>query len=532
MKVERNDLALTVDLGSTGLKVGLVTLDGRMVSWRSATLPTNYGGSAGTGAARQDAAAWWELIEGASAGLMATVDASRVRAVAVTGQYASVVPVDELGHPVGDCVMWMDTTGGRTVRERVGGPAAGYRPDAAWSFVRRTGGAPSPSGADGAGGLLSLLTHQREVVERARWLLEPVDYLVMRFCGVAAATKASMVGWWLSDNRRLDGFTYDQRLLKLLGVEPSVREKLAPLVPFGSIAGAVTDEVARTTGLMAGTPVLAGAPDLHAAALGAGTTTLGGPGHVALSTTSWVSAPLARKKTDILHSIASVPGLDERSYLIANNHEIGAKALEWLAGALGPPDGGNTGPARSPAPVDYDAWTAEAGQAAPGSGRIIFTPWLAGERSPVESHSARGGFHNLSLATTRPDLVRAVLEGVAYNTRWLAEYVEKFAGASLAPLRLLGGGANSRLWCQIHADVLGQAVDQVAEPTVAQLRGMALLAGRTLGVVEAGEVDSLVQLAGRFEPDEAAHEAYGPLYGEFPGLLKVQTPMFRRLQRF
>jgi xylulokinase len=89
--------------------------------------------------------------------------------------------------------------------------------------------------------------------------------------------------------------------------------------------------------------------------------------------------------------------------------------------------------------------------------------------------------------------------------------------------------ARRALWrAAVDPDV---SLDQLAEPTVAQLRGMALLAGRTLGVVEAGEIDSLVQLAGRFEPDEVAHEAYGPLYGEFPGLLKVQTPMFRRLQR-
>lgn len=515
--VSRDDLALVVDLGTTGLKVGLATLDGRLECHRQARVTTDFGPH---GAARQDAAGWWDSVTTLARELCASTDTGRIRAVAVTGQYASLVPVDEAGTPVGDCVMWMDMTGGRAVRSAVGGPVSGYTPRAVWSFVRKTGGAPSPSGADGTGSLLSLLVEQPEVAARSRWFLEPVDYLTMRFTGVAAATHASMVGSWLTDNRRLDRLSYDPALCRLLGISPSQAEHLAPLVPFGSVTGQVTAVAAAATGVPEGTPVITGAPDLHAAALGSGTTTLGGPGHLALSTTSWISAPVAAKKTDILHSIASVPGLDASSYLIADNHEIGAKALEWLASALG-----------VATPVDFDALTAEAASAEPGSGRVIFTPWLAGERSPVESHSARGGFHNLSLTTTRPDLVRSVMEGVAYNSRWLAEYVDRFAGGSLAPLRLLGGGATSALWCQIHADVLGAPVDQVADPVVAQLRGMGVLAGRSLGVITPDEIDSLARIGERFEPDPAAHAAHAALYAEFPGLLKIQAPMFRRLQR-
>jgi xylulokinase len=513
----RDDLALVVDLGTTGLKVGLATLDGRLEAHRQATVTTTYGPH---GAARQDAGAWWDSVASLATDLCALIDPSRIRAVAVTGQYASLVPVDPEGVPVGECVMWMDMTGGRAVRNAVGGPVSGYTPRAVWSFVRKTGGAPSPSGADGTGSLLSLLVEQPDVMARARWVVEPVDYLAMRFSGVAAATHASMVGSWLTDNRHLERMNYDSGLMKLLGISATQAQLLPPLVAFGSIVGEVTAAAARATGVPEGNPVIAGAPDLHAAALGAGTTSVGGPGHLALSTTSWVSAPVPKKKTDIRHSIASVPGLDTSSYLIADNHEIGAKALEWLAGALG-----------VPAPIDFDALTREASSAAPGSGRVIFTPWLAGERSPVESHSARGGFHNLSLTTTRPDLVRAVMEGVAYNSRWLAEYVDRFAGHPLAPLRLLGGGATSDLWCQIHADVLGAPVDQVSEPMVAQLRGMGVLAGRSLGVIAAEEIDSLAKIGARFEPDAAAHAAHQALYAEFPGLLKVQAPMFRRLQR-
>ena len=513
MTPSRDSLALCVDLGTSGLKVGLVTLDGRLHSVRHATVSTDFDGAGG---ATQDAGVWWEQISAFCRSLCAEVDSAQIAAVAVTGQYASSIPVNEAGEPVGACVLWMDTRGGRRTRAAVGGPVAGLRPRAALAFVRKTGGAPSPSGADGTGSMLHLIHDEPEIMKRTRWILEPVDYLTMRFSGQPSATHASMIGSWLTDNRRLDHFEYDPGLCALLGVDKSL---LAPLLAFGSIAGAVTAEANRATGIPEGTPVLAGSPDLHAAALGSGTTELGGPGHLALSTTSWVSAPMAKKKTDILHSIATMPGLDDSSYLIVNNHEVGAKALEWYADALG-----------VPRPVDFDALTDEAASSPNGSGSVIFTPWLAGERSPVESHSARGGFHNLSLGTSRADMIRAVLEGVAYNSRWLADYVDRFASRKLAPLRLVGGGATSTLWCQIHADVMNREIDQIRDPVVAQLRGIGILAGRTLGVVTDDEIPSLAQIAGRFDPDPDAVAVYDRLFAEFPGLLKVQRPMFKRLQ--
>ena len=505
---------LAIDLGTSGLKVGLVALDGSLVDVRQSEIHTHLGDH---GEASQDAAGWWATIAAHVRSLLEHVDPASIDVVAVSGQYASVIPVDEEVQPTAECVLWMDARGGARVRKLIGGPVAGYRPGAVASFVRRTGGAPSPSGADGAGSVLHLLNDRPDVIERTRWLLEPVDYLTARFTGSPTATHASMFGWWLTDNRALSTMAYDETLLKRLSIP---HDLLPPLVAFGSIAGEVSETAAEATGLKAGIPVVAGIPDLHAAIAGTGTLSPTGPGHLALSTTSWISAPMTKKKTDVLHSIATMPGLDQDSYLIIDNHEIGAKALDWLAGALG-----------VHSPIDYDALVSEASDASPGSGTVIFTPWLAGERSPVERHDARGGFHNLSITTTRPDLVRAVLEGVAFNSKWLLDYVERFAGRSLGPLRLIGGGAKSPLWCQIHADVLGTPVDQVADPQLAQLKGTALLAFRSLGRIDDDGIGDLVAIERRYEPDEHAVEQLAPLYAEFPGLMSSQSKMFRRLQR-
>ena len=123
---------------------------------------------------------------------------------------------------------------------------------------------------------------------------------------------------------------------------------------------------------------------------------------------------------------------------------------------------------------------------------MIFTPWIAGERSPVDDRNARGGWHNLSVETGTADLVRSVLEGVAYNSRWLNDAVESFAKRRLDPLRIFGGGAIPDLWCQIHADVMDRTIERVADPMYANLRGAALFAALGLGEISRDDVRELV----------------------------------------
>ena len=106
----------------------------------------------------------------------------------------------------------------------------------------------------------------------------------------------------------------------------------------------------------------------------------------------------------------------------------------------------------------------------PGSGGLLFTPFLNGERSPVDDRSVRGSFVNLSLTTTRAHLVRAVMEGVAFNSKWLFGFCEKFVGHPFKEVTIIGGGARSDTWCQIFADVLDRPMRQVKDPVMANSR--------------------------------------------------------------
>ncbi|HEY4331660.1 MAG TPA: FGGY-family carbohydrate kinase, partial [Ilumatobacteraceae bacterium] len=466
------------------------------------------------GGGEQDPAEWWTGVVSAAQEVVAGADSSPCAGIGITGQWGSTVPIDAAGDAIGPCVLWSDHRGGPWSSKIAGGrlSVSGYAPRKIVTWLRLAGGAPNPNGADPTGHVQRMLHEEPAAYARTAAHIEPVDYIGLRLTGRVAATPASMIASWLTDNRADAPIAYAPALVKLARREPA---KLPHLLPTGSRLGTLLPAVAAELGLDAATPVVCGVPDLHTAAIGAGGVA-DFAGHIAISTTAWVSAPVPFKKTDITHQMASIPGLRAGSYLVANNHETGGAALRWLRDNV-------VGDA------DYDTLTALAATAAAGSGGIIFCPWLSGERSPVSDENLRASFLNVSIAATRADLVRSVLEGVAYNARWLLEATEHFAGRPLDGLRLLGGGATSDLWCQIHADVIGRPIHQVADPVNVNVRGAAWFAALHLGHLTLDEIAGRSPAARVFHPVAAASRAYAPLYAEFVRLAKSQKAMYGRL---
>jgi len=145
----------------------------------------------------------------------------------------------------------------------------------------------------------------------------------------------------------------------------------------------------------------------------------------------------------------------------------------------------------------------------------MFAPWLFGERTPVENPHVRGGFYGVSLAHHRGHFVRAVLEGVALNAKWLLRYVERLAGRRLEPIRLIGGGAHSALWCQIIASALNREVWQMAQPQFATVRGVAMLASVALGWNRWETIAEKIPCQAVFKPIPQDARLYEALFREF-----------------
>lgn len=516
-------LILAIDLGTSGPKVALVTATGRVLGGQ--TMPTTLHLSEG-GGAEQDPEDWWRAIVAATERLHAQglADPARVVAVGVTSQWAGTVPVDAEGRALGRAVIWMDSRGARYIDEIVGGGprVEGYAAHKLWTWIRRTGGAPSLVGKEPLSHILVLRHERPDEYRAASKLLEPKDYLVQRLCGRAVATFDSIALHWVTDNRDVERIDYDPKLLRMAGLP---RDKLPDLCRATDVVGTVLPHVARELGLPPGVKVVGGTPDVQSAAIGSGAVR-DFQAHVYLGTSSWITCHVPWKKTDLVHNMASLPSALPGRYFVANEQETAGACLVWLRDNLVHPSDALGDHA---APSDFMARLDEAAAgSAPGAGGVLFTPWLYGERCPVADHAVRAAFIGLSLTTTRADVLRAVLEGVALNSRWLLVALERFVGRRLDPIRVIGGGARSALWCQIYADVLGREIEQVEDALQCNARGAALVASLGLGLVKVDEIPEHVGVQARYAPRPEHADVYARLFDDYRSLYRRLRPIYAR----
>jgi xylulokinase len=166
-----------------------------------------------------------------------------------------------------------------------------------------------------------------------------------------------------------------------------------------------------------------------------------------------------------------------------------------------------------------------------GANGVLYTPWIWGERAPVEDCRLRAGLHNLSLHNTRADILRAFLEGIAFNTRWLLGPVEKFLGRQVPFLHIAGGGAQSDIWCQIFADVFDREIRQVADLLVANARGAAGIAAAGLGGIAFGDVPGLVHFKRRYAPDAHNRVIYDERFAVFTQVYRQMKGVYRKMNQ-
>jgi xylulokinase len=428
------------------------------------------------------------------------------------------------GRPLMRAIMWMDSRGAPHVGRITGGPirVEGYGIGKLLRWIPLTGGIPLHSGKDSIAHILWLKAERPEIYREAWKFLEAMDWLDLRLTGRCASSFASIAVHWVTDNRDLARVRYHPGLLRLAGIE---REQLPDLVPASSVLGPLRPEVARELALPAGVQVVVGTPDVHTAAIGSGAVR-DHDANISLGTSSWVCCHVPFKKTSLLHNMASLPSAMPHRYLLLDEQESAGACLAFLKERiLFPRDGLET-----PEPPDaYPALYRLAAGAPAGSGKVIFAPWLNGERSPVDDHRARAAFLGLSLLTTRAHLVRSVLEGVAMNSRWLMGYVEKFLKRRLEAIHLVGGGARSDLWCQIYADVLDRPIRQVKDPLQANVRGAGLIGAAAMGYLDYADVPDLVPIARTYAPAPENRAVYDELFREFARLYRTTRPIYARL---
>ncbi|MCK5519800.1 MAG: FGGY-family carbohydrate kinase, partial [Candidatus Marinimicrobia bacterium] len=451
MKNEK--LVFTIDLGTGGPKVAISNTKGQIIAHAFRETPVEL---TDDGGAEQKTALWWDAICNASKEVLykSSVKPENISAIASTAQWSGTVAVDKEGKALMNALIWMDSRGAEEVKRITKGfpKFEGYGLSKLLTWLRLTGGVPTQSGKDSIAHILYIQKNYPEIYNKTWKFLEPKDYINLKLTGEALATFDSITMHWLTDNRDINNIQYSDKLLRLSGVD---REKCPDLVKATDIIGKLNRSAALDLGLPEGIPVIGGTPDLHSAALGSGAVK-DFEGHLYIGTSSWMLAHVPWKKTDIFHNMASLPSPLPGRYLYSNEQESAGNCLTWMKDNVLFHADDLAEEANCANAYEFMDKICQSTKA--GAGKVLFSPWLYGERTPVEDHTLRGGFHNMSLKTTHNDLIRSVFEGVAFNSRWLMLHLEKGLKHQFPHLNFIGGGANSDIWSQIYADILNRPI--------------------------------------------------------------------------
>jgi xylulokinase len=523
--MDTNDTyVLAIDLGTSGPKSALISLTGEVIATAFEDTPIVL---IPGGGAEQDPEGWWRTIKSTAKKAIASakIPADKIAAVSVTTQWSGTVPVDRNGNHLMNAIIWMDSRGAEVLKETMRGLVKfeGYPVTKLISWLKLTGGAPSMSGKDSLAHILWIKKYCTGIYGNTYKFLEPKDYINLRLTGRFASTQDTVLPHWICDNRDPNDVKYSDRLIKMMGLE---RDKLPDLIRAVDILGPVKKDVAEELGLNPDTPVIGGTPDIPSAAVGSGAVK-DYEGHLYIGTSSWICAHVPFKKTDMFHAIGSFPSPIPGRYLMITEQECAGKCLTWLRdNVLYHKDELMS---EENVPDIYKVLDKIVARTPAGANNVMFTPWLYGERTPVDDHHIRSSLFNLSLENTREDIARAVFEGVAMNQRWLLGYEEKFMGRQFSHLNFIGGGANSDIWSQIISDVTNRKIRQVADPLYANARGATFLAGIALGLVTIDDISRNIRIKAEYTPNPAHRRIYDELFAEYLNLYKIHKKVCARV---
>jgi xylulokinase len=517
---------LAVDLGTSGMKVALITAHGRVLGWESHPVALHI---TPDGGAEQSPEEWWQAFLSAAGRLVARdlVPCAAIKAICCSTQGEGTVPVDRDGNALLNCILWMDMRGAPHLHRQVRGlvNVAGADPVKLLRWIRLTGGMPSLTGKDPAAHMLLVREKFPDVYAKTFKFLNVLDYLNLRLTGRFCATFDSILTSWVTDNRNPNDIRYDASLIRGSGIDG---DKYPEIVACTTVLGEVKPDVAAALGLSRDTKVVAGAIDNTAAAIGSGAVDDFVP-HLYIGTSSWVAAHVPFKKTDIGSSLASVPCAVPDRYLLTALQATAGGNLNFLRDNILYHEDELLHEAN--VPDVFKIMDSIASRVPAGSNGVLYTPWIWGERAPVEDRHLRAGLYNISLHNTREDIIRAFLEGVAFNTRWLLKPVEKFLGRKVQSINLAGGGGNSDVWSQIFADVLNVEVRQVEEPIQANARGAAFIAAAGLGAIRFSDVSQLVPYKCVYQPTQAHRALYDDRYEAFVEIYRRMKGFYQKLNK-
>lgn len=498
---------LGLDVGTTGCKAVLFSDDGTLLASASREYAVDLPHPSW---AEQDIEQVWALALEAMAQAVAAAGVREVAAIGLSVHGEAVTPVDAGGRPLRPTILGMDTrTSGQNdwLRQRFGGQ----------HLFERTG-MPIHT-INTLPKLLWIKEHEPHVWERTEKFLLVEDFFIRRMTGVAATSECLASRTQLFDLQR---GAWDQHILDAIGLDPG---RLAEVRPSGSLVGPLSAELTERLSLSRPPGVVTGGHDQACGALGVGLTEAG-LAEVSTGSAEVVEVALA---APVLSSALYegnisvyrhvVPGL----YLAMTLNHSGGLALRWFRDGFCEPQ------VLRSAETEEDAYDLILAGASPDPSGLLVLPHFAGSGTPTFDTRSRGAILGLTFATSRPDIAKAIIEGLTYELRLNLDLLRS-GGVHIDVLRAIGGGARSKLWLQLKADITGIPV-VTPRVTEAAAFGAALLAGVGAGLFPsaADAAQEFLHLSDTYLPDGDRHAAYTRQFELYRQVYPAIAPIHHQL---
>lgn len=489
------DYLLGLDLGTTNIKAVIFNTAGEALASASATYPLHM---PAPNQVEQDAGEWWaaavEILRSVTRQVGDEV-VSGIRGISISSQLPSLLPLDKAGNPLRRAMIWMDKRSYRELDEILDAmgqdayvSSAGAQPDVAFLPCK----------------LLWFKKHEPELFARTHRVLQANGWLNYKLTGVMAMDIDQAALCQCLDLRTME---WSRSLSEAMGMELS--EILPQPVPSDTVIGHVTEEAARVTGLRSGIPVVAGASDATASMYATGLSRIGEAGESSGTTSLLFVGHTGPSATDI-PVVAKPCSIQGMPYFFNAPINTSGASLKWYLTTLGKAENDY---ADAHGINVYDYLNQLALEAPAGSNGLLYFPYMLGERAPLWNSYAKGMFIGLSLDTERKHIIRSIFEGTAFAVRHVIDTI-KSAGARVDCLRITGGGAKSRTWCQIKASMLGVPVYTLDDKTGDVPFGDALIAGHAVGLYPdfSESIQKLIQVKEVIQPVEEWARVYDQLY--------------------
>ena len=515
----------TYDLGTSGCKAAIFDTKLKLIAKVSEIYPIYYPKE---GCAEQEAEDYWQSVIKSTKYLIQEtgIKPEEILGIVYDSQANCTVPIDNKGNPLMRCINWLDVRAASITSLYTKGliKISGYGLRKLLMFLKITGGAPGLNGKDPISHIIWIKLNEPDIYEKAYKFLSVKDYVVFKSTNVATISRGLAHTTWMMDTNP-GMFEWSEKILKKFKID---KEKLPEIKDASQIVGNLTAKAANDLGLELSPdhpiPVILGSADLISSAIGSGAL-VENQIHISLGTADWVAAHTYERLRDIMNYTGAISSIRGR-YLCISKQETGTVCLDWVINQLFKYE---LEIYKENMEELYQILDEKVRSTPAGSNNLIFTPWMFGERSPLNDPQVRGGFYNLSLDQSRKDVLRATYEGIAYNIRWALQVVEKLVGKSTT-INIIGGGAKSDIWCQILADVLQRKINQMEDPNLGSAKGSATIALLGLGLIEdLSDAIPLIKINKTYEPNLENKQIYDTLFKEFMKIYKRNKKMFKSL---